>query len=250
MQGYLYIDEPAFGSFQWQHRRLALCMAISAVALFLAMANFDLSRQFEFLRWVPPVLEISLRQEPEDEVSEPPEVLPIPEPVTPAAATERSEPAMMEAATAPSETAARGPAVSESPGAETHIDWYESLERAAAAVVNEGEGPQSMHPEFDELRRIAAVRYAKPRTGKPPSWWEVEKDAYGRTLLRHGNCFRILDDPSVINRYAFETFEKFLLFCGIGFGSSGAPKNLPWVEEIRARYAYLRELYDVPVKSE
>lgn len=259
MQGYLFIDESDFRSFQWEHRRLAWCMTISAVALFLAMANLDLSWQFEFVRRVPTVLEISLRREPDERVSEPPEAVPTPEPVTPATATEQSGPEAAatqgetgELAAAQNETAAppaaQDLAVSQSPDAETHIDWYESLERAAAAVVAQGEEPQSMHPELDERRRIAAVRYAKSRAKPPPTWWNVEKDVYGRTLLRHGNCYRILDDPSIFNRYAFETFERYLLFCGIG--SDGAPRNLPWVEKIRERYDYLRELDDVPVKGE
>ena len=92
-----------------------------------------------------------------------------------------------------------------------------------------------------ELRRIAATRYAEPRTGKPPPIWDnVEKDVTGRTLLRSGNCFQVLDDPNVGNRYAFETFEQYLVQCSFGFGRKRG-KNLPWVETIRSRYNHLRD---------
>lgn len=119
------------------------------------------------------------------------------------------------------------------------IDWQGSLERASAEVVERSAETVSLHPEFDELRRIAAVRYAEPRTGKPPPIWEnVEKDIYGRTVVRIGNCYRVLDDPNVGNRYAFETFERTMTFCG---GPGGKRQEFPWVEEIKARYAYLRD---------
>lgn len=84
------------------------------------------------------------------------------------------------------------------------------------------------------------MKYAEPRTGKPPPIWEnAEKDIYGRTLLRHGNCFRVLDDMNVGNRYAFETFERHVVFCNL---LAKAPRQeFPWVETIAERYAYLRE---------
>jgi hypothetical protein len=137
------------------------------------------------------------------------------------------------AATTP--PAAAGPAA-----AGVSTDWYGSIERVSADVISRQAAPASLHPEFDELRRIAAIRYAEPQTGIPrPIWENVEKDIYGRTLLRKGNCFRILDDSNVGNRYAFETFEQYLTFCT--WSGKRPPRNLPWVETIRARYPYLRE---------
>jgi hypothetical protein len=125
------------------------------------------------------------------------------------------------------------------PGDERKIDWQASLARAAADTVEAHAEVDSLHPDFDELRRIAAVRYAEPRTGKPPPIWEnVEQDIYGRTLLRSGNCFRVLDDTNVGNRYAFETFERFLVFCG---GPRHPRQKFPWVKAIVERYPYLRE---------
>jgi hypothetical protein len=188
--------------------------------------------RFDFSRWVPLVLEVSLR-----EAIEP---LPVPElhserasqtasPAPPAQTVQPDEP------TATTRRAAASPAAAGVP-----TDWYESLERVSADVIGRQAAPASLHPEFDELRRIAAIRYAEPQTGIPrPIWENVEKDIYGRTLLKKGNCFRILDDSNVGNRYAFETFEQYLTFCT--WSGKRPPRNLPWVEIIRARYPYLRE---------
>jgi hypothetical protein len=125
------------------------------------------------------------------------------------------------------------------PAGQPRIDWQESLERASARTVAEHAEVDSLHPEFDELRRIAATRYAGGRTGKPPPIWEnVEKDVTGRTILRSGNCFQVLDDPNVGNRYAFETFEQHLVFCG---WAKAPRQKFPWIKTIVARYQYLRE---------
>lgn len=149
--------------------------------------------------------------EPEDVISEPPPPVATEEPYEPAA----------------------------TPAGQPQIDWQGSLERASARTVEEHAEVDSLHPEFDELRRIAATRYAEPRTGKPPPIWEnVEDDIYGRTLLRSGNCYRVLDDPNVGNRYAFETFEQHLVFCE---WTKAPRQEFPWIETIVARYQYLRE---------
>jgi hypothetical protein len=150
-----------------------------------------------------------------------------------------TEPAAEATAADPDEVEA--PTVSRDAGddSDREIDWQASLERASAETVEANSKSDSLHPDFDELRRIAAVRYAPPRTGKPPPIWEnVEEDIYGRTILRHGNCFRVLDDMNVGNRYAFETFEQHLIFCD---GGGQGRQEFPWVETIVARYAYLRE---------
>ena len=106
-----------------------------------------------------------------------------------------------------------------------------------------------MHPEFDEQRHVAVSRYAEPQTGKPPPIWEnVEKDIYGRTLLRDGNCYRVLDDSNVGNRYAFETFERFIVFCD---GPKEPRQEFPWIEAIAARYAYLGDpVSDLPLPGD
>jgi hypothetical protein len=238
MQAALPIDDPAWNR---QRHRLAVCMAISAFALFLVMATLDWPPRFDLPRLIPLELELTLRHPPDAlEAERQPQARPLPRPATPATAAEPVE--RVPAAT-------ERPAVSTAqPKAAQRVDWYAELERVAAEVGARAAGePQSMHPEFDELRRIAVLRYAKPRTNEPPPTWEAEKDPYGRTLLRGGTSYMILEDPSLINRYAFETFERHMIYFTIPLGRP-RPKNLPWVETIRARYDYLnREPDELPV---
>lgn len=268
MQAALFIDEP--GWYAGRHR-LAACMAVSAVMLFLVLAMLDWPASLELPRLVPLELEITVlppREETEPEARErpPPDALPLPAPAAPAAPARATEPAAAagesepvapaEAAEVRAEPAAQAagaerPVVSapqaEAPAAP--VDWYAELERAAAAAgARAAAEPKSMHPEFDELRRIAALRYGKPRTSKAPplAWdWKAEKDTLGRTLLKRGNTYIILDDPRLFNRYAFETFEKNMILFAFPLGRP-PPKNLPWVETIRARYEYLREPDELP----
>lgn len=129
-----------------------------------------------------------------------------------------------------------------SPAAEQAVDWQAAMERAAAEVIREHNEIVSMHPEFEELRRIAKERYGPAETGKPPPIWEnVEQDIYGRTLLwLNDSCYKVLQDTNVGNRYAFETFERHMTFCQIVLGRDKRGRNLPWVDEIVERYPYLR----------
>ncbi|HEX5765412.1 MAG TPA: hypothetical protein VFY27_07575 [Woeseiaceae bacterium] len=164
------------------------------------------------------------------------------EPVAETPADPVEQPAAVEEVVAPEpprSAAVEEPQPPAAPAGQPQVDWQKSLERASAKTVEEHAGMDSLHPEFDELRRIAATRYAEPRTGKPPPIWEnVEKDVTGRTLLRSGNCFQVLDDPNVGNRYAFETFEQHLVFCD---WAKAPRQEFPWIRTIVARYQYLRE---------
>ena len=233
------INEFSFTRAAPGHRRLAYCIAIATltVAAILAVLDWPLGR--DGAESPPVTLDLLLTPE---------EVQPTPEPVEepqderiPDAAVPESEDRPVTEPTA--EIAAAEPhdvPADDRDDADGEIDWQAALERASAETVESSSKPDSLHPAFDELRRIAAVKYAPPRTGKPPPIWEnVEEDIYGRTLLRHGNCFRVLDDLNVGNRYAFETFEKYLVFCDVVAGKGR--QEFPWVETIVARYAYLRE---------
>ena len=224
--GYLAILQPAPGSWDGDHRRLGYCLAVSAIVIFAGLAILRVPVQLGLIRQLPVVLDVRLRESakrPEKQAAPPTETVPSSVP---------------EQRTAPVPSVAEEADLTQAPVREAPIDWQGALERASADVVARSAETPSLHPEFDELRRIAAVRYAKPETGKPPPIWEhVEKDPYGRTVVRLGNCYKVLDDPNVGNRYAFETFEKTMTSCNL---SNPKPKNLPWVEEIRARYAYLR----------
>lgn len=48
-----------------------------------------------------------------------------------------------------------------------------------------------------------------------------------------GDCFRIIGDPSVGNRYVFENFQQYMVYCTY---QSSRPRDLPWVREIQSRY--------------
>ena len=234
--------QPVFGLSAPGHRRLVYCTAASAVAI-LGFIVF-----FQWPAWQrdstgTPVLELTLPRvapEPEPVADQPPEQ-PVDEPPILDEEPEVVEPPQ------PAEVAEEDEvsAVPSAPGdddvpEQPQIDWRASLERASAEIVRRYSEIPTLHPEFEELRRVAAERYAEPRTGKPPPIWEnVERDIYGRTLLNlGGGCYKVLDDTNVGNRYAFETFEKYMTFCYL----AKAPRQkFPWIETIVERHAYLRE---------
>jgi hypothetical protein len=118
------------------------------------------------------------------------------------------------------------------------VDWYAALDHTAIQSAEQAGKSPSMSPQFDELRLVARERYRKSEAPvKKPIWENVEKDQMGRTVLRSGDCYRVLDDPSVANRWAQEHFTQYILFCGSG---KQLPKELPFVADIVARYAYLQ----------
>lgn len=220
------------------HRRLFACVTISALVLAVGIATINISLQLDFSRLMPAMLEVTLRHEarpeskPEPVTAEPPEIIP----------AEATAPPAVDASDPPGMPRTEPSAGTIAPtGRAQPVDWYAVLERVAAETVEQQAAVDSLHPEFDELRRIAAERYAPARSSGPPSIGEgVEKDIYGRTLLRRGNCFQVLDDTNVGNRYAFETFERHIMQCGFSFGRRRG-ENLPWVEPIRAKYNHLRD---------
>ena len=239
-------QQPASGSSAPGHRRLVYCTAASAVAI-LGFILF-----FQWPEWRQdstrtPVLELTLpRDDPEPKpVAEPPTEPPIEEPPVVEDEPVVEEPEVVEppqpAAVAEEDEVSGVPSAAGDDAAEQpQIDWRASLERASAEIVRRYSEIPTLHPEFEELRRVAAERYAEPRTGKPPPIWEnVERDIYGRTLLNlGGGCYKVLDDANVGNRYAFETFEKYVTFCYL----AKAPRQkFPWIETIVERHAYLRE---------
>lgn len=241
--------EPGGPSLAPEHGRLLACVTISALVIAVGIATIRISLPLDFSRLIPAVLDVTLRDdvrpEPESEprteraldsttepgAANPPETLPTEQALPPAAIP--ADPARLPAAE--SRSGSVDPTDATQP-----VDWYGVLERAASETVDRYAAIDSLHPEFDELRRIAAERYAPVKPGPRPMQESVEKDIYGRTLLRRGNCFQVLDDTNVGNRYAFETFERHLWQCSISFGRKRG-QNLPWVEPIRARYNHLRD---------
>jgi len=122
------------------------------------------------------------------------------------------------------------PVVSESRDA---TDWYALVPEAAKAANDARPREYSVNPGFDEKRRRAAEQFAPSQAPvKRPIWKNVEKDTMGRTILRSGNCYRVLNDPNVGSRDAFLTFGQFMATCE---RPSDRPQALPWVSELQNR---------------
>lgn len=120
-------------------------------------------------------------------------------------------------------------------------DWREFGTEVIREFIANLHRPVSVNPVFDEKRRQAAIKF---RPSEAPvelhPWDKVEKDQIGRTILQlGGGCSRVLDDPSAVYRDIFETYTQYIVECAITFGKR-KPKELPWVADVRARYAYLR----------
>ena len=116
------------------------------------------------------------------------------------------------------------------------IDWYGAMHDVVAS--NDPFATPSMHPEFDELRRIAKIQFRKSEAPEEKEIWEnVEKDQMGRTILRAADCYRVLDDPRVTNRWYQENFGQYMVYCDRAFRG---PKELPFVADIVERYSYLQ----------
>lgn len=114
-------------------------------------------------------------------------------------------------------------------------DWYAQIPAAAAAANDARPRDYFINPGFEEKRRRAAEQFAPSRAPvERPIWENVEKDTMGRTLLRSGNCVRVLDDPNVGNRDAFLVFGQYMTSCVVTFRQ---PRELPWVSELRNRRA-------------
>lgn len=116
-------------------------------------------------------------------------------------------------------------------------DWYASIRDAAKAALDNAPRTYSVNPVFDEKRRKAARQYYASRAPvQLPTWENVEKDQLGRSLLWSGDCYRVVGDPNVGSREAFETFGQYITYC---MNWKESPQELPWVSEIRNRRASL-----------
>ena len=108
-------------------------------------------------------------------------------------------------------------------------------------MLEEDARTYSLNPQLDEKRRAAAVRFRPSRAPEKKEIWDnVEKDQFGRTLLWHENCYRVLDDPSAVNRDIYEMFTQYMVFC---INAKEWPIEFDRIDE---RYAYLAELDQSP----
>jgi len=118
------------------------------------------------------------------------------------------------------------------------IDWQALGQQGVIDAVDESERTISVNPGFDDKRASAAEQFRPSEAPvEKPIWENVEKDQLGRTILRHENCFRVLDDPNVGNRYAFETFDRHMVQCTY---RKYIGKDLPWVEDVLDIHPNLR----------
>lgn len=204
----------------WSHRsgrRLALNFLPATIIVLGVLAVLRL-----------PVMELSLPMtelivrilvEETEQVAEPPFVDETPTPLdaTPEAAGANAAPIP-----SPVVTESRDP-----------TDWYALVPEAARAANDTRPREYAVNPGFDEKRRQAADQFAPSQAPvERPIWENVEKDTMGRTLLRSGNCYRVIDDPNVGSRDAFLTFGQFMATCE---RPSDLPQLLPWVSELRNR---------------
>ena len=221
--------------------RLRISMLVSAVALAAALSLF----RFPPPAAVGPLLELVVeltRPQPDADA------VPESEPVTPALPEappdDRSAPPDVSEAM-PDSTA---DGVTEASDDGEPIDWEASRDEAIRQVLDAAAREQSytVNPPFERAREEAAVRFrASLAPDEQHIWDNVEKDQLGRTILRDGSCFRVLNDPSAVNRWAFENFDQFVVYCDFSFGGKEG-RELPWVDIIRERYPYLRDPVEVP----
>lgn len=196
-------------------RRLALNFLPSTLIILAALMMLRLPVAEQSLPLTELVVRI-LITEAEEIVTPPPAEESIPEPVPEAPGTDA------DAVAEPVPEDAR-PAV----------DWFAQIPEAARASIDQLPREYSLNPGMDERRRRAAAQFAPSRAPvKRPVWENVEKDTMGRTLLRSGDCLRVIDDPNVGSRDAFLTFGQFMTTCE---RRSEQPRMLPWVKELQNR---------------
>ncbi len=148
----------------------------------------------------------------------------------------QDSPLLEEAAAPPTSTG--GDTLEES---RTGTDWeamYDQVVQKYMDLELEQESYGYFNPDLAEKRTRLSERYQPGTHEKPkPIWENVEVDMLGRTVLRDGDCYKVLDDPNVGSREAFERYGQFMAVCVY---QGRYPRELPWVEEIRQRYEYLR----------
>ena len=218
----MYADYLQLGAPDWSgqaQRRLFVSCTMSA----LSIATVVLVLQFPVAKQSRPFTELLVRILVEEVKPDVPDV------ADESVVTEQfsEQPLQSESVSEAHEEAAEGPRPSR--------DWYAEIPEAVSSTLDSVPRQYSANPVFDEKRRRAAEKFRPSKAPrKVPIWENVEKDSLGRTLLWSGDCYRVLDDPNVGNREAFETFGQFMVSC---LHRTDTPKLLPWVKEIQNRRA-------------
>ena len=116
-------------------------------------------------------------------------------------------------------------------------DWQQESLAVVQSVLDENSRTFSVNPNFDKKRRAASETFRPSEAPvKKEIWDNVEKDYLGRTIWRNGGCYKILDNPSAVYRWVFETFERYMTYCD---GSN--EEYLIEFDEIPDRYQYLED---------
>lgn len=117
-------------------------------------------------------------------------------------------------------------------------DWEAVSQAAISDHLDALAAPPSPNPVLDAKRRAFGDRYQPPTREPPrPIWENAEPDQLGRTVLRSGDCYRVIADPNVGSQDKFHMFDKHIVMCTF---YRRLPQELPWVAEIRERYHYLK----------
>lgn len=200
-------------------RRLALNFLPATIIVLGALAALRLPVIEQSLPMTELIVRILVDEV--EQVTESPSVEPVPQP-------DESRPDSVETTEMP----VPEPVVTELSGSP---DWYALVPEAARATLDSGPREYSVNPGFDEKRRQAAEQFAPSQAPvERPIWENVEKDTMGRTLLRSGNCYMVLDDPNVGRRETFLTFGQYIVTCDY---VPDRPRELPWVSELQNRRA-------------
>lgn len=118
------------------------------------------------------------------------------------------------------------------------IELQAARDEAIKQHLDDLENPASVNPNLDAKRREFAGRYQPPtHPGPKPIWENTEVDQLGRTVLRSGDCWKVIADPNVGSQYKFRQFDQYTVMCTY---QKRLPKNLPWVAEIVEQYHYLK----------
>jgi hypothetical protein len=224
-------ENPIYPAEFRSHRRLAYATAVAAVVIGGTIVLVPVSLRWQQqaeprdpieLQLVPLVKDISTE---EPVMDEPPEETPAEQ--------------MAEESPSESPSGVDGDPLLTDPveQAAPTVDWYTVMQD----VVQDDNlfATPTMHPGLDERRRVARIRFRKSNAPvKKEIWDNVEKDQMGRTILRAGDCYRVLDDPSVANQWLQENFTQYMIFCSNG---KTIPKAFPFVAVVVERYAYLQQ---------
>jgi len=225
-------------------QRLWLSMLLATVVLLTALNLLQLPGSTEFPQLSRVVVE--LVSSARDEILETPTAAPVETPQLDAPAQESEyvdapaqESEYVDAPQpmddVPHETS--GSAVEEAFVTDSAIDWQAASLAAVQNVLDERAQTFSINPNFDKKRKTASETFRPSEAPiRKEIWDNVEKDYLGRTIWRNGGCYKILDNPSAVNRWVYETFERYMTYCD---GSN--EEYLIEFDEIPDRYQYLED---------